>query len=75
MQAPRDVFGLMAYLFVAYGGFPPPELVSAAWDGSLDQASRPNARSLSLVPDTGRSVSSEVAPKKRRAKRSQPAAA
>ena len=67
MRTAGDLFGLMAYLFVAYGGAPPRDVVSAALSGKLDGDADTGAPYVSLASST-----SDAAPKKaarRRTKR------
>ena len=55
MRTPGESLGLLAYLFVVYGGFPPRELVTAAWTGELDGAEGDRSgRPLSLVAGSGK---------------------
>ena len=50
MRTPGESLGLLAYLFVVYGGFPPRELVTAAWSGGLEGTEGyGGAQPLSLV--------------------------
>lgn len=60
MRTAGDLFGLMAYLFVAYGGAPPREVVSAALRGKLDVEEETGGPHVSLVSSTA----DEAVPKK-----------
>jgi hypothetical protein len=52
MPSPVERFGLMAYLFVMYGGIPDTDLFSAAYGGELDRSSRTRRlRVVSHEPD------------------------
>ena len=66
----------MAYLFVAYGGAPPRDVVSAALSGKLDVEAETGEPYLSLVASATDEAPKKVARRRaKRARRSQEAAA
>lgn len=52
MRTPSELFGLMAYLFVMYGGMPDRELLSAAYNGDLEAEPIPDLSVISPGKDT-----------------------
>ena len=53
MPSPAERFGLMAYLFVMFGGVPDPELVSAAYEGYLRPETTSGRPDLRLIEGRG----------------------
>ena len=75
MRTAGDLFGLMAYLFVAYGGAPPRDVVSAALSGKLDVEAETGEPYLSLVTSADETRKKVARRRTKRARRSQEAAA